>query len=245
MPKTSIRNKHRTDGSQTRSKQKLFQCTGFGDCKMVFTRSEHLARHARKHTGEKPFKCVVDGCPRMFSRFDNMMQHTQTHNHQRNKKNREKFTEEEDKPSRRNKQQQRRALPPPPLQTTMLTPPHSHQKLPSLVVGSWHSHPELPISPVSPTYNQWAHSMNSPPTSQHSPVSLVHSASPSSVQSPDEPLSPFQQGGDRRLSVAELCNPIEEHPIHSDSMFLPLDERISLTKDEYEALEGLTQFQRI
>ncbi|KAI9231997.1 MAG: hypothetical protein BYD32DRAFT_375339, partial [Podila humilis] len=46
---------------------------------MVFTRSEHLARHARYHTGEKPFQCVVDGCTRMFSRFDNMVQHTQTH----------------------------------------------------------------------------------------------------------------------------------------------------------------------
>ncbi|KAF9974244.1 hypothetical protein BGZ73_002389 [Actinomortierella ambigua] len=41
------------------AKGKLFQCTGFGDCRMVFTRSEHLARHAR--------------------RFDNMVQHTQTH----------------------------------------------------------------------------------------------------------------------------------------------------------------------
>ncbi|KAF9903750.1 hypothetical protein EC991_003398 [Linnemannia zychae] len=61
------------------SKGKLFQCSGFGDCRMVFTRSEHLARHARKHTGEKPFQCVVDGCKRMFSRFDNMVQHTQTH----------------------------------------------------------------------------------------------------------------------------------------------------------------------
>ncbi|KAI9282271.1 hypothetical protein BY458DRAFT_428832 [Sporodiniella umbellata] len=46
---------------------------------MVFTRSEHLARHERKHTGEKPYKCVVENCGRMFSRFDNMMQHTQTH----------------------------------------------------------------------------------------------------------------------------------------------------------------------
>ncbi|KAI1314459.1 hypothetical protein EDD11_002161 [Mortierella claussenii] len=60
-------------------KGKIFQCTGFGDCRMVFTRSEHLARHARKHTGEKPFQCVVEGCNRMFSRFDNMVQHTQTH----------------------------------------------------------------------------------------------------------------------------------------------------------------------
>lgn len=28
---------------------------------------------------KKPFKCVVPGCNRMFSRFDNMKQHTQTH----------------------------------------------------------------------------------------------------------------------------------------------------------------------
>ena len=42
-PKTSARR---------RSEPKLFRCTGFGDCNMVFTRSEHLARHARKHTGE-------------------------------------------------------------------------------------------------------------------------------------------------------------------------------------------------
>ncbi|EIE80151.1 hypothetical protein G6F46_006749 [Rhizopus delemar] len=65
---------------RTRSKEpKLFQCTGYGDCKMVFTRSEHLARHTRKHTGEKPFKCCIPGCKRTFSRFDNMIQHTQTH----------------------------------------------------------------------------------------------------------------------------------------------------------------------
>ncbi|GAA5813256.1 hypothetical protein MFLAVUS_006731 [Mucor flavus] len=61
------------------SRPKVFQCTGFGDCKMIFTRSEHLARHSRKHTGEKPFVCIVPLCTKAFSRFDNMMQHTQTH----------------------------------------------------------------------------------------------------------------------------------------------------------------------
>lgn len=38
--------------SARKSEPKVFRCTGFGDCNMVFTRSEHLARHARKHTGE-------------------------------------------------------------------------------------------------------------------------------------------------------------------------------------------------
>ncbi|KAG0734257.1 hypothetical protein G6F57_007296 [Rhizopus arrhizus] len=80
MPSTSNTITSSTTIKRTRStKPKLFRCTGYGDCNMVFTRSEHLARHTRKHTGEKPFKCVIPGCNRRFSRFDNMMQHTQTH----------------------------------------------------------------------------------------------------------------------------------------------------------------------
>lgn len=51
---------------------KLFQCQGFGDCRMCFSRSEHLARHIRKHTGERTFQCR---CGRSFSRLDNLRQH--------------------------------------------------------------------------------------------------------------------------------------------------------------------------
>ncbi|KAF7304200.1 hypothetical protein MIND_00652100 [Mycena indigotica] len=54
---------------------KSFQCTGYGDCRMVFSRSEHLARHIRKHTGERPFTCH---CEKQFSRLDNLRQHAQT-----------------------------------------------------------------------------------------------------------------------------------------------------------------------
>ncbi|KAL8293229.1 hypothetical protein RQP46_000923 [Phenoliferia psychrophenolica] len=53
----------------------MFKCTGYGDCAMAFTRSEHLARHVRKHTGERPFKCH---CGRTFSRLDNVRQHAGT-----------------------------------------------------------------------------------------------------------------------------------------------------------------------
>lgn len=56
-------------------KGKLFQCTGYPGCSMVFTRSEHLARHIRKHTGERPFQC--DYCMKKFSRLDNLRQHKQ------------------------------------------------------------------------------------------------------------------------------------------------------------------------
>ncbi|ODQ48012.1 hypothetical protein PICMEDRAFT_21160, partial [Pichia membranifaciens NRRL Y-2026] len=59
-----------------KSKGKLFQCTGYPGCSMIFTRSEHLARHIRKHTGERPFQC--DFCFKKFSRLDNLRQHKQT-----------------------------------------------------------------------------------------------------------------------------------------------------------------------
>ncbi|KAI9470874.1 MAG: hypothetical protein EXX96DRAFT_586040 [Benjaminiella poitrasii] len=62
-----------------KQKGKVFYCIGFGDCQMYFTRSEHLERHKRKHTGEKPFPCTFEGCPRFFSREDNMKQHAMIH----------------------------------------------------------------------------------------------------------------------------------------------------------------------
>ncbi|KIJ50417.1 hypothetical protein M422DRAFT_44484 [Sphaerobolus stellatus SS14] len=54
---------------------KTFACRGYGECRMVFSRSEHLARHVRKHTGERPFQCH---CGKQFSRLDNLRQHAQT-----------------------------------------------------------------------------------------------------------------------------------------------------------------------
>ncbi|KAH3673150.1 hypothetical protein WICMUC_003873 [Wickerhamomyces mucosus] len=62
--------------SKKKVKGRTFQCTGFPECKMTFTRSEHLARHIRKHTGERPFECPH--CSRKFSRLDNLRQHKQT-----------------------------------------------------------------------------------------------------------------------------------------------------------------------
>lgn len=68
-------------------KGRTFQCSGYADCSMTFTRSEHLARHVRKHTGERPFECVH--CARKFSRLDNLRQHKQTvHVHEHSMKQR-------------------------------------------------------------------------------------------------------------------------------------------------------------
>ncbi|KAL8946739.1 MAG: hypothetical protein Q9222_006905 [Ikaeria aurantiellina] len=58
-----------------KKKGQKFYCTEFPPCNLSFTRSEHLARHIRKHTGERPFQCH---CSRRFSRLDNLRQHAQT-----------------------------------------------------------------------------------------------------------------------------------------------------------------------
>ncbi|KAL3466670.1 hypothetical protein BJX64DRAFT_274361 [Aspergillus heterothallicus] len=58
-----------------KKKGQRFYCTEFPPCNLSFTRSEHLARHIRKHTGERPFQCH---CSRRFSRLDNLRQHAQT-----------------------------------------------------------------------------------------------------------------------------------------------------------------------
>lgn len=64
------------DGAAARKKKgQRFFCTGYPPCNLSFTRSEHLARHIRKHTGERPFQCH---CNRRFSRLDNLRQHAQT-----------------------------------------------------------------------------------------------------------------------------------------------------------------------
>lgn len=46
-------------------------------CGRLFKRLEHLKRHVRTHTQERPYVCPL--CNKAFSRSDNLAQHRRTH----------------------------------------------------------------------------------------------------------------------------------------------------------------------
>lgn len=56
--------------------EKPYMCQ-WQDCEWRFARSDELTRHYRKHTGAKPFKCIV--CERSFARSDHLALHMKRH----------------------------------------------------------------------------------------------------------------------------------------------------------------------
>lgn len=48
-------------------------------CNKRFTRPSSLTTHIYSHTGEKPFKCPVNGCGRHFSVVSNLRRHAKVH----------------------------------------------------------------------------------------------------------------------------------------------------------------------
>ncbi|KAH0834124.1 STE-12 alpha [Lanmaoa asiatica] len=69
---------HGTDSSGVGSPitSKAFVCPLFC-CGRLFKRMEHLKRHVRTHTMERPYQC--DRCMKRFSRSDNLNQHLRIH----------------------------------------------------------------------------------------------------------------------------------------------------------------------
>ena len=58
---------------------KMFRCP-LDTCGRYFKRLEHLKRHVRTHTQERPYMC--QRCGKRFSRSDNLTQHYKTHERQ-------------------------------------------------------------------------------------------------------------------------------------------------------------------
>ncbi|KAL2867216.1 putative C6 and C2H2 transcription factor RegA-like [Aspergillus lucknowensis] len=69
----------------SKSRPGYFQC-GFGSCRKSYNRADHLIRHVRSHTREKPYVCQV--CNKGFSRPDLLKRHAAGHSHSQDGKRR-------------------------------------------------------------------------------------------------------------------------------------------------------------
>ncbi|KAF3764768.1 hypothetical protein M406DRAFT_98369 [Cryphonectria parasitica EP155] len=81
---TSLDDFHYRHGLDTPHRQKRYPCKD-PNCDKSFTTSGHASRHAKIHEGLKPISCTFAGCPKRFTRQDNMKQHLETHRREKSR----------------------------------------------------------------------------------------------------------------------------------------------------------------